>query len=149
MSKENKLMKQIDLIHKLEEIKVIVEDCLTSLSPQISSGKRIKKGSPTTFSLHKLDFGLTERNFIKTYAKNLSGSKKFTLLLAYLAKGTHNAPSNLSEIKKHWSKMKAKNLMGYAFNRYYATEAKTQGWVDTNKHGSYFLKKDWTKIFRR
>ena len=53
------------------------------------------------------NFSLNERAFVKRYAATKSGRKKFTLLLAYLAKGKVGENISLSNIKKHWNKMKS------------------------------------------
>lgn len=95
----------------------------------------------------KLDFGLNKKNFIKTYAKGLSGPKKFTLLLAHITKGKIGADIEIGAISGKWNKMKAKNLLGYAFNGKYPNEAVTQGWVDSKKYGFYHLRQGWMSIF--
>ena len=102
-----------------------------------------KKSSHPT----KLDFGLNEKNFIKTYAKGLSGPKKFTLLLAHMTKGKTGANIEVGAISSKWNKMKAKNLLGYTFNGKYPNEAVTQGWVDSKKYGFYHLRQGWMGIF--
>jgi len=89
-----------------------------------------------------LDFSLNERAFVKRYRTNKSGPKKFTLLLAYLAKGQVDKNIGLSEIKKRWDKMKGRSLLG-AFNMFYPIEAKTQGWVNSKERGAYSLSKQW------
>lgn len=95
----------------------------------------------------KIDFSLNERNFIRTYARGMSGSKKFALLLAFLVKGKVGESVGANVITARWNKMKAGNLMGYAFNTKYPTEAKTSGWVDLRKHGTYCLLNSWMEIF--
>lgn len=96
----------------------------------------------------KLHFGSNERNFIKTHGQNMGGAKKFTLLLAFLVKGKVGDEIALTEIETTWNRMKAKNLMGYRFNRKYSTEAKTEGWVNSGKHGFYHLLNGWMDIFK-
>jgi len=91
----------------------------------------------------KIDFSLNERAFVKRYAVNKSGPKKFTLLLAYLAKGKVGENIRLSDIKKHWNKMKS--LLG-DFNMSYTDKAKTHGWVDVGGHGVYKLTKEWEQV---
>jgi hypothetical protein len=95
----------------------------------------------------KIDFELNERNFVKTYAKGMNGAKKFTLLLALMAKGKIGEAIEVSAIRSRWNKIKAKNLLGYPFNVNYPNAAKTHGWVDTKKYGTYFLRNTWMKIF--
>ena len=80
-----------------------------------------------------IDFSINERAFVKRYATDKSGPKKFTLLLAYLAKGEIEKNIELSEIKKHWGKMTSKTLLG-KFNMFYPNDAKTRGWIDSKKY---------------
>jgi len=77
----------------------------------------------------------------------MSGPKKFTLLLAYLAKGDLKKVIALEEIQKQWNKMTAKSLLGMEFNRFYPASAKENDWVNSEKNGSYNLRPAWTAIF--
>jgi hypothetical protein len=95
----------------------------------------------------KIDFELNERNFVKTYAKGMSGPKKFTRLLAFIVKGKVGETVEVSLIRSKWNKMKANNLLGYAFNVNYPNSAKTSGWVDPKKYGTYCLSNSWMQIF--
>lgn len=89
------------------------------------------------------DIKLTNiRAFVKRYASGKSGSRKFVLLIAFLSEGNVGVPVEMSEIIKHWQKMQAKPLLG-GFNRYFANEAKTQGWVNSEKYGTYSLASSW------
>jgi len=92
-----------------------------------------------------IDFSINERAFVKRYATDKSGPKKFTLLLAYLAKGEIEKNIELSEIKKHWGKMTSKTLLG-KFNMFYPNDAKTRGWIDSKEYGSYNLTNEWRAI---
>ena len=92
----------------------------------------------------EIDFTLNERNFVNTYGKHMSGSKKFTLLIAYLAKGKQTDVEG-ERIVSLWNRMRS--ILGYSFNPKYTTEAKTNGWVDSKKRGYYFLRNNWKEIF--
>lgn len=92
-----------------------------------------------------IDFSINERAFVKRYATDKSGPKKFTLLLAYLAKGEIEKNIELSEIKKYWGKMTSKALLG-KFNMFYPNDAKTRGWVGSKEYGSYNLTNEWKVI---
>jgi hypothetical protein len=94
-------------------------------------------------TVEKLDFSKNERAFIKTYARKLSGVKKFVLLLAYLAQGKVGKEVELKEIQRHWNKMKANNLLGLDFNTFHSNAAKDNGWVNTTKKGVYVLSQSW------
>ncbi|MBI4243213.1 MAG: hypothetical protein HY606_03905 [Planctomycetes bacterium] len=150
MSKENKSMSNKDIIGRLIEARAILDDCVKVL---LKVGVQKARTSPKKVSDQKLtreaklDFGLNERNFIKIHAKGLSGPKKFTLLLAFMAKGKVGTDIALDSLRFKWGKMTSKNLMEYEFNRKYSTEAKTQGWVDSKKSSFYYLTNRWMNIF--
>jgi hypothetical protein len=95
-----------------------------------------------------LDFDAPERAFVKSHARNLSGPKKFVLLLAYFAKGKTGHGVALKDIERRWNRMTASNLLDGQFNRFYSNAAKENGWVDTKKPGAYFLRKSWRDIFK-
>jgi len=138
-----------DVISQLNAAKAIIDDCIRQLSKSKAGVRERKPASAasTKTALATVDFELNERNFIRTYAKKLSGPKKFVLLLARLVKGKVGVDVELQIIRSKWDKMSAKGLMGYKFNLYYPNEAKTRGWVDSKKTGTYHLRKDWMKAF--
>ncbi len=149
MSKGNKLSEK-DIASRLLEARAIIDECVTAFSKgKVRGGSKssVKPASAKSARPAKLDFGLNEKNFVKTYAKGLSGPKKFTLLLAHMTKGKTGADVEVSTINSKWNKMKAKNLLGYAFNRKYPNEAVTYGWVDSKKYGFYHLRPGWMGIF--
>jgi len=94
---------------------------------------------------HNIDFSINERAFVKRYAINKSGPKKFTLLLSYLVKGEVGKNTGLSDIKSHWDKMSAKNMLGQ-FNMFYSNDAKNRGWVDSKEYGKYNLTNEWKNV---
>jgi hypothetical protein len=104
-----------------------------------------EKNKHTIILPKDLNYSLNERAFVKRYTVNKSGPKKFTLLLSYLAKSKVGENISLSDIKKHWNKMKAKSLLG-EFNMFYPNYAKTKGWVDVVGHGIYKLTKEWEQV---
>ena len=110
------------------------------------SGMKEKKLSAKTSDIKTdIDFSINERAFVKRYTTDKSGPKKFTLLLAYLAKGEIDKNIELSEIKKHWGKMTSKTLLG-KFNMFYPNDAKTRVWIDSKEYGSYNLTNEWKAI---
>jgi hypothetical protein len=131
--KNSNLTKLLERIERLEEV--------VFGSGEIKSKTRDKVVTKSK----DIDFLLNERAFVNRYATDKSGPKKFTLLLAFLVKGKNDKNMELSEVKKHWNKMSAKNLLG-KFNMFYPNEAKTRGWVDSKKHGSYCLTNEWKKV---
>ena len=104
----------------------------------------VKKITPKV-SVHDVDFSINERAFVKRYMVDKSGPKKFTLLLSYLVKGEVDKNVELSEIKKHWGKMSAKNMLG-KFNMFYPNDAKNRGWIDSKEYGKYNLTNEWKNI---
>jgi hypothetical protein len=96
-------------------------------------------------SLRNIDFSINERAFVKRYAVDKSGPKKFTLLLAYFAKGEVDKNFDLSDIKNHWNKMSAKNMLG-KFNMFYPNDAKNRGWIDSKEYGKYNLTNEWNNV---
>ena len=104
-----------------------------------------EKSSKVTKVNSDINFSINERAFIKQYAADKSGPKKFVLLLAYLAQGEIDKNIDLGEIKKHWGKMTTKTLLG-KFNMFYPNKAKTRGWADSKEYGSYCLTNSWKEI---
>ena len=142
-----------DILLQLNEAKAIINNCIDALSKKGGKQKSKVPSVKTKSDLSavrpsKLDFGLNERNFIRTYARGLSGPKKFTLLLARITKGKTGADTGLGIVRSKWNKMTVKNLMGYEFNLKYPNEAKTRGWIDSKKSGIYHLLNGWMDIFK-
>lgn len=140
-------MDQEKLKQNLNEIKRLAEVCLDSLGntrDQKTTTAKVKKSSKSKSP--EIDFGFPIRPFMKQNAKNMSGPKKFTLLVAYLAKGDNNKQVLLSEITQEWNRMTAGHLLGLKFNRYFSAAAKDQDWVETKKKGFYNLRPSWKAI---
>jgi len=118
------------------------------LSPIQGSDRRIKTDRPKVkVGLgQELDFSASLPHFIRMHGKGMSGPKKFTLLLAYLAKGAldEGASVNDKELKRIWNKMT--RIMGISYNRSYASRARDYGWADSPKHGQHKLSKGWVGI---
>jgi hypothetical protein len=87
------------------------------------------------------------RPFVKSYSKNLSGSKKFVLLVAWLAKGDLKKQIPLSEIKKRWGQMTA--ILEMEFNLFFTGDAKDKDWVETKSKGLYSLRPGWRDILKK
>lgn len=146
MSKGNKPAEQI--LQKLQSARQVIDDCIELLSaaPASASTKPVKVRAQKT-ARPSLNFSLNERNFIRTHGKGLSGPKKFVLLLAREAKGKVGVEIELDVLRTKWNKMTSKPLMGYKFNLFYPNDAKTRGWIDSTKPGSYHLCDTWMEIF--
>lgn len=147
MSGESKLTHRNKLIEMLGQIKLLVEQCITLVGDEASSRptSKAKPQSPGKIIRKGLDFNLPERAFVRTYARHLSGPKKFVLLVAYLAKGKVGVDVQLGSVKKHWNRMTSPSLLRGKFNRFYSNAARERGWVDTKKAGIYFLRPTWTE----
>lgn len=129
----------------LEQIKRLVEECLSGLEEHSPGLKQSKVVRPSKMNDNlKLDFSMSLRAFIKRYAGGISGPKKFTLLLAYLTKDDTSKNIKLEEIKKHWSK----GLFGGKINSFYSTQAKSNDWIDSRKKEEYSLRPSWKEIFK-
>lgn len=140
-------MTKEEITRQLKKAQKLIEDSITALSVLEGGARSGKQSKEASVSLSvPLNFSANERNFIRTHAKGLSGPKKFTLLLAYTAKGKAGVDVEVGNLSARWNKLKAKNLMGYAFNVKYPSEAKTYGWVDSKKYGTYCLTDSWKEI---
>jgi hypothetical protein len=101
----------------------------------------IGKREDVEAELCQLDFRLPTRPFMKRYSGELSGPKKLTLLVAYLAKGQTNQPVARIDVEKEWKKMGA--LLGGRYNAAYDTRARDNGWISSPKAGSFQLLEGW------
>ncbi len=106
--------------------------------------RHVKTPPPAARSVQRLDFDMNERAFAKKYAGGLSGPKKFSLLLAYFAKGNCDKEIEVKIIEKSWNKMTA--LLGGKFNGKYPNKAKEYGWADSRKQGVYVLRPKWVEL---
>lgn len=95
--------------------------------------------------VRSLDFDLPMRPFMKRYGSDLSGPKRFALLLAHSVRGAAGASCQLGELEKFWNSMIG--IMGGTFNSAYPTRAKDNGWVNSPRTGVYVLLPGWTEIF--
>lgn len=127
-----------DILRRIAKL----EDAVFGKGNAISTTHHAKQKSSES-----LDFSMGIRGFVKRHAKGMSGPKKFTLLLAYLAKGDLDKTILFVEIKKHWNNLTAKSLLGMEYNSFFASSAKESDWVKTEKNGSYNLRPSWKAIF--
>lgn len=150
MSKESKTDNRDALLTKLQRARTVLDECIASLEGRSATKPRGVSARPAPshkLAPTKLDFDAHERAFIKAHAWQLSGPRKFVLLLAYMTKGQAGKEVQLKDIEKHWNKMTAPNLLDGNFNRFYTNSAKESGWVNTKKQGIYFLRPQWRDIF--
>ncbi len=141
-------MSREKLISKVNEMKTIAEQCLTLLAGE--TDPTLIHGRGTTAACEQreeLDFNKPIRPFMKCYSKNLGGSKKFVLLVAWLAKGDLKKQIALSEIKKQWSQMTA--ILEMNFNLFFTGDAKDRDWVETKTKGIYNLRPAWRDVLKK
>jgi hypothetical protein len=137
-----------DIRDKLLKIKALIDQCLSDLESVKPSRKAKSSERTQSVANTQVDLEVPIRPFVKKHAKGMSGPKKFTLLLARLAKGDLKAEIALSEIERNWNKMRSSSLMGMNFNRFYPIEAKNNDWVDSGRKGFYKLRPTWRRIFQ-
>lgn len=138
-----------DLVRYLKEARDILDRALI-----LAMDGAIKAGTPKK-SLHAartiakaIDFSMPIRAFVKRHGRDMSGPKKFALLVAYLTKGEMNKRIPLADVESQWNRMTSKDLLGMKFNRLYSAKARENDWVATEKQGLYHLRPDWRDIFQ-
>lgn len=135
------------LEEKLNQAKQLIEDCLS----EISGGGASEAGTEVSkkFQDHKasgVDFSLNSRAFFRSYAKSLSGPKKFVLVVAYLTKGKVDSDATVADVLRCWNTHK--KLLSGEYNGAYPTRAKEYGWINPGgKTGSFHLTNKWREIF--
>jgi hypothetical protein len=114
---------------------------LVPVSKSRKASKTAVKTHATPRPANKLSFSLNTLAFMKKYARNMSGSRKFTLLLAHLAQENTGQEISGERIASTWNRMK--QVLGGAYNAAHATRAKAEGWIDSPKRGHYALSASW------
>jgi hypothetical protein len=129
----------------------LIDETVELLPSTQSTKARVKVAPMRTGKLDShaaLDFTIPVRPFIKKYSKELSGAKKFVLLVARLTGGDVAKTVSLDDVVKQWNKMKARGLLGMKFNHFYPAAAKDKDWVATGKSGLYHLRPSWKEILK-
>lgn len=109
------------------------------MTSEVSTGRRgTQQIGPAPFN-----FQLPVRAFMKRYATELSGPKKLTLLIAYMARGQTALPVARADVEKHWKKMSG--LLGGGYNGAYDTRARDNGWIISPKAGVFELVDGWVE----
>jgi hypothetical protein len=142
-------MDQQEIVEALRQIGALAEKCAQALVAGVPQGPTAKPRQPRNrkpASPH-VDFKKPVRPFVKSYGGGLSGPKKFTLLLSWLAAGDLRKEVSLAEIKNQWNRMTGKTLLGMEFNGFFAAQAREEDWVELKKKGIYALRPDWRRIF--
>jgi len=114
---------------------------LVRVSKSAKASKAMAKTHAAPRPTTKLSFSLNSRAFMNKYAKGMSGSRKFTLLLAHLVQAKTGQEIAGVRIASTWNRMKS--VLGGAYNAVHATRAKAEGWIDSPKWGHYALSSSW------
>src|SRR5665213_1626798 len=97
---------------------------------RVSKSTKTSKAAAKAPAAHRpvtdLSFSLNTLAFMKKHATGISGSKKFTLLLAHLVQGKVGKEVSGEKIASTWNRMKS--VLGGAYNAAHATRAKADGW---------------------
>ncbi len=133
------------LASKLEQIKTLIEECLGSLDHARSPQSQAISTEHTDRETLEIDFDRPIRPFMKGFVA-LSGSRKFVLLLAWLAKGDLEKQIPLSEVQSQWDSMTG--MLKAKFNRKFSSEAKDFDWIDSRKTGMYNLRPNWKQALK-
>jgi hypothetical protein len=116
---------------------------LVRVAKSAKASKTVAKAHISPRPTTKLSFSLNSRAFMKKYAKGMSGSQKFTLLLAHLVQGKIGQEIAGERIASTWNRMK--EVLGSAYNAAHPTRAKAEGWIDSPKWGRYALSNSWNE----
>lgn len=108
-----------------------------------SSGSRSRRPSRTRAAAGRggISFGSNLRAFVKRHARNRSGARQFTLLLAFLAKGDPKVEVSTKTVEATWKK--AAGLLGGPYQRMYGTIARENDWAESPKRGVCRLSDNW------
>jgi len=134
-------------LRTLKQIQALVNEALAETGGGTVKPAKVNKPlsdskppSPPT----ALSFDMNVVAFMNKHAKGMSGPAKFTLLVAYLAKGDPSAQVPYQEISDQWNRMKT--VLG-KFNAVSGNRAKASGWVEPVKKGVWKLTGSWKDIF--
>lgn len=129
------------VISSLEKMKVLIDECLVSMGADTSGHvEQSNAHHPHSLSPANIDFSTPVRPFMKAFVA-LSGSRKFALLLAWIAKGNPENQVALADVESEWDSMAG--MLNLKFNRRFTSEAKEADWVESKKTGFYNLRPNW------
>jgi hypothetical protein len=146
MRSANKEMDSL-VIEQVMQARDILDGVLKHFSADVRPTKKAPQRPRQQKASADVDFSTPLRAFIKKYSGGMNGARKFTLVLAYLAKGSLEKEILLTDIERHWNRMTSKTLLGMKFNRFYTAQAKENDWADVAKQGTYHLRPNWKSIF--
>src|SRR5260221_9885139 len=113
-------------IAALRHIQTIVNEALREVPSNRDSGNaKQPAASRSQVSTTQVSFDMNILAFMNKYAKDLSGPKKFALLVAHLARGDIAAQIPYQDIRGQWNKMTT--VLGGDFNPAHGNRAKAAG----------------------
>lgn len=141
-------MNNTELEKQLQIIKKATEQALSLLGIEEVSDLKARPITPmvTDTAEVEIDFSMQSRAFFKKYAKGLSGTKLFVLMVAYFVNQNGSEVVALSDIQKEWSKMMG--IVKYKFATTFAMRAKENDWLSSPKSSFYSLRPNWKDIFK-
>ncbi|TSC60297.1 MAG: hypothetical protein LiPW15_175 [Parcubacteria group bacterium LiPW_15] len=143
-------MNKTELERQLRLIKDAAEKCLRVLNesmPEDDKNEAAIVKNPARLAVDSdIDFSMQARAFFKKHAKDMSGPKTFTLMVAYFVnkKGTEEA--SLTDIQGEWSKMKS--IIKPKFSPTFAVRSRENDWIVSPKNSLYSLRPNWKEIFK-
>lgn len=136
---------KLDMILSKLEIKLDKSTIITEKSKTVAVYNKIKYEVPSDSDLRIFKNG---RAFFKKYAKNLSGAQKMVLVVFFLTKGETEKDVSYEAIVKEWNKFSG-ILGGKLESRTYFTRARGEDWINSLKHGFYFLTDNWKTMYEK
>lgn len=124
----------------LRQIQKLLNEALGPVPRAQQATKRAATPKPAPAPAGAISFNMNVLAFMTKYARGRSGPEKFTLLVAFLAKGDVSAQVTSLDINGHWNKMKT--ALGPA-NPAHGNRAKAKGWVEPVKTGTWRLTDTW------
>ena len=89
---------------QIMQARAILDGLLKHLSVDVRTTAKVSPKPRAQNLAMGIDFSTPLRAFIKKYSGGMSGAKKFTLVLAHLAKGNLDKEIKLTEIESsHWN----------------------------------------------
>jgi hypothetical protein len=129
-------------VETLRQIQALVAEALNDVHRE-----KTKPAKPqphkSPHGAHTVSFDMNILAFMSKYARGRSGPQKFTLLVAYLAKGNASGHVPYQDITSHWNKMKT--VLG-DFNAVHGNRAKAKGWVEPEQKGTWKLTSSWKDV---
>ena len=142
-------MNKTELEKQLRLIRDAAEKCLQALGGPTVEDKNeaaLAKDEVRLAVDPDIDFSMQARAFFKKYAKDMSGPKTFTLMVAYFVNRKSTEAASLADIQGEWSKMKS--IIKPKFSPTFALRARESDWIVSPQNSLYSLRPSWKEIFK-